>query len=309
MIIPTYNRADCITKALDSVLAQSYKDYEIIVVNDGSTDKTDSVLRDYHDRIRYIHQENKGCASARNKGIQAARGEWIAFLDSDDKWVDCYLQWQMQCIKHFRTKVSVANILPVYKSDTTVALTIDRPLDIETDSKLFNDPLEITLVDNPHAVTLPGMVIERKLIHSLGGFDETLRWASDRRFILRLAAQVPFAYINRSLVIVDRVPGQIRLTEGRDAEAKKIINISHILNYSEVYLRCRSHDKRITRKARRELGRYLSNLAAIYCDERDMYKARRFALDGLHFGGDWRTYRRCFAVLLCPWLIRHFGRR
>ncbi len=175
---------------------------------------------------------------------------------------------------------------------------------LKTRAILFNDPLEITLVANPKPVTLPGMVIERRLIQHLGGFDETLRWASDRRFILRLAAQVPFAYIDRKAVIVDRVPGQVRLTEGRDAEAKKIVNSSHVLNYSEVYFRCRRQDKRIIRKARRELGRYLSNLAAACCGEKDMYNARRFALDGLYFGGSWRTYRRCIAVLLCPWLVR-----
>ncbi|MBM2835200.1 MAG: glycosyl transferase [Candidatus Brocadiaceae bacterium] len=87
VVIPTYNRAPYVIMAIESVLAQSYQDYEIIVVDDGSTDGTRDVLEPYRDRIRYMYQDNKGVSAARNTGIQESRGEWIAFLDSDDEWL------------------------------------------------------------------------------------------------------------------------------------------------------------------------------------------------------------------------------
>lgn len=96
IVIPTYNRASYLSQAIDSVLAQSCADYEIIVVDDGSTDNTGQILESYRDRIRCIHQANKGVSAARNMGIRSARGEWIAFLDSDDIWLPEKLEKQMR---------------------------------------------------------------------------------------------------------------------------------------------------------------------------------------------------------------------
>lgn len=87
VIIPSYNRAHCIENSLDSVYKQSYKNYEIIVIDDGSTDKTEEVLKKHKDRIRYIKQENKGLSETRNIGLKLASHDLIAFLDSDDVWL------------------------------------------------------------------------------------------------------------------------------------------------------------------------------------------------------------------------------
>ena len=87
VVIPTYNSSQFIVETLESVFAQTYKDYEIIVVDDGSTDNTKEVLQPYTSRIKYIYKENGGPASARNVGIKSAQGEYIAFLDSDDRWL------------------------------------------------------------------------------------------------------------------------------------------------------------------------------------------------------------------------------
>lgn len=87
VIIPVYNRAHYIKECLDSVLSQTYKDYEIIVVDDGSTDNVKEVLLPNMQQIRYIYKENGGAASARNVGIMHAKGDYIAWLDSDDRWL------------------------------------------------------------------------------------------------------------------------------------------------------------------------------------------------------------------------------
>src|SRR3954447_14398775 len=95
VVIPAYNSAWCIDHAIDSVLAQTYHDYEIIVVDDGSTDETRDVVQRYGIAVRLVCKPNGGMSSARNRGISEARGRYIAFLDSDDRWLPTKLALQV----------------------------------------------------------------------------------------------------------------------------------------------------------------------------------------------------------------------
>lgn len=98
VIVPTYNRAQYLPRALNSVLAQTYRDYEVIVVDDGSTDETPQAMKPFEGRVTYVRQKNGGSASARNRGIEEAKGEYIAFLDSDDYWVADKLEAQVRIL-------------------------------------------------------------------------------------------------------------------------------------------------------------------------------------------------------------------
>ena len=95
VIIPTYNRAHFVREAIDSVLGQTYQDFEIIVVDDGSTDDTKTVLALYGNRIRYLHQKHRGRSEARNTALKSAAGKFVAFLDSDDIWLPRKLEKQL----------------------------------------------------------------------------------------------------------------------------------------------------------------------------------------------------------------------
>src|ERR1039457_3807219 len=102
VVIPTYNRAAQVRKGIESVLAQTVTDLEVIVVDDGSSDDTEKTLGQiFGDRIRYYDQRNEGASVAWNKGIEEARGEWIAFLDSDDIWEREKLEWQFKALERF----------------------------------------------------------------------------------------------------------------------------------------------------------------------------------------------------------------
>jgi glycosyltransferase involved in cell wall biosynthesis len=98
VIIPTYNRASLLCETLDSIFAQTLKDYEVVVVNDGSTDETTAVVASYGNRVRYFQLQNNGPGAARNLGAQHATGEYLAFLDSDDLWFPWTLETYQQLI-------------------------------------------------------------------------------------------------------------------------------------------------------------------------------------------------------------------
>ena len=99
VIIPVYNRARYIKECLESALSQTCKDFEIILVDDGSTDNLKEVIEPYMSKIRYIYKENGGAASARNAGLRNAGGEYIAWLDSDDKWLPFKLELQVKILE------------------------------------------------------------------------------------------------------------------------------------------------------------------------------------------------------------------
>ena len=99
VIIPTYNRSSVLSRAIDSVLRQSDRDFELIVVDDGSTDNTKNLIEQYSDQITYIYQDNEGVSAARNLGLKHATGEWVAFLDSDDEWKKKKLEKQIAFIE------------------------------------------------------------------------------------------------------------------------------------------------------------------------------------------------------------------
>jgi glycosyltransferase involved in cell wall biosynthesis len=98
VVIPAYNAGGFIKRTIDSVLAQTYRDYEVIVVDDGSMDNTADIVRSYAGKVRYIYQENAGDGPARNTGIRAAKGDWIAFLDHDDEWLPQKLELQIRLL-------------------------------------------------------------------------------------------------------------------------------------------------------------------------------------------------------------------
>lgn len=98
VVIPAFNSERCISRAIESVLSQTFSDYEIIVVDDGSTDGTADIVKKFGDRVRYIYQQNAGPARARNAGLKIASGQWIAFLDADDEWLPDKLRQQVELL-------------------------------------------------------------------------------------------------------------------------------------------------------------------------------------------------------------------
>src|SRR5262249_38507394 len=132
VVVPLYNKARYISRCLDSIRAQTYPDFEIIVVNDGSTDGGESIVRGYGDaRIRLVSQQNAGPGPARNRGIAEARGDWIAMLDSDDEWDPRYLELGVKLLESYPAGVACITFamleLPQHFSTVTRWLRIGIP--------------------------------------------------------------------------------------------------------------------------------------------------------------------------------------
>ncbi len=300
VIIPTYNRARYVTKAIDSALAQTYKDYEIIVVDDGSTDGTRQALEPYQDCIRYIYQENRGVAAARNLGIKSANAKWVAFLDSDDRWIPEKLAYQMDCVTQSDAQVCFTNI--IYESEPDEHTSLVATEQKEMRYKLYGEPLEMVL-DSSTKNYVQSMLVKRSLFAHVGYFDERLQIADDTRMIFNLAFETAFAYITTPLTIIHRSAERKGLINNR-LDSVKVRTKEGITILSEVYFRCEQKGRRIIRRVRQTLGSFLATMAEICCIEKNMYDARRYAFDGLRFGGYLRTYLRCLVVLCFPWAMR-----
>ena len=192
VIIPTFNRAQDVAAAVASVLDQTWTDFELIVVDDGSTDDTDAALAPLADRIRLLRQPNRGVSAARNAGIDAARGRLIAFLDSDDRWLPKKLAVQ----KAFFDAHSDARICQTEEVWIRNGVRVNPGRRHRKPSgNIFIPSLALCLV-SPSAV-----MMRRELFDAIGRFDETLPACEDYDLWLRVACRYPVHLIDEPLIV------------------------------------------------------------------------------------------------------------
>ncbi|MCA8972826.1 MAG: glycosyltransferase family 2 protein [Planctomycetes bacterium] len=195
VVIPTYNRANLVGRAIDSALAQTIGATEIIVVDDGSTDDTQAILQSYSDRIRIIRQANAGCSAARNHGVRVSRGEWVAFLDSDDTWAPDHLESMADAIR------STEGRADLYFSDSrfdaaeggstlwsSSGFAIDGNTALEADGTRW-------VLSPRQPMKLQCSVFRRELFEAIGGLDESLRTREDTHFFLKAGIGRPLCAV------------------------------------------------------------------------------------------------------------------
>ena len=200
VIIPTYNFGRFVTMALESALAQTYPAKEIIVVDDGSTDDTASRLAPYEGRVRIIVQPNRGLSAARNTGIRAGRGDWMALLDADDVWHRDKLTMQMAAVQQLGEVGLVGSP------------AADPLPDRLPDPEILWLGVRDFLLSSPFGPS--SALIRRSHLESVGLFDESLCGAEDRDLWLRLASRFPAAVIRSPCWTYRRHGGQLSLNAG-----------------------------------------------------------------------------------------------
>ena len=245
VIIPTFNRANVIKRAVNSVLNQAFTDFECVVVDDGSTDETDSVLSEFSSKIRVVKTENRGVAAARNLGAELAEGKFIAFLDSDDEWKKEKLSRQISYMKESGLRISqtdeiwMRNGKFVNKSRKYI-----RP-----SGDIFYKCLEVC------AVTPSSVVMEKKLFFEYGGFDESFPVCEDFDLWLRMSPKEKFGLIDEPLIV--KYGGAAdQLSNAAGMDKYRIISIYNML----------SKDKELDENHKQALFETLARKVKIYAE-------------------------------------------
>ena len=193
VVIPAYNSARFIGEALQSVFDQTFKDYEIIVVDDGSTDSTKQVIDRYGNKIRYVFQQQGGQAKARNRGIRDSLGRFIAFLDADDVWLPLKLEKQV-CMFHRCSELAMVFTENSIFNESGVCRT-----SLGKGEKLMKGDVAKNIFLHSGVLTSTVMV-RSEVFDKIGLFEEELRLAEDDNMWIRIAANSEVALINEPLV-------------------------------------------------------------------------------------------------------------
>jgi hypothetical protein len=198
VILPTYQRRELVKRAVASVLAQTYRDFELIVVDDGSTDGTREALDGIDQRLRYEWQPNRGVSAARNVGIGLARGSIVAFLDSDNRWLPDHLAALTEMLARHPEAV-LASTCPHF-----IVAGREQP----RDARLF-DSWERLFVQAASIGFVSCLAVRHEALIATGGFDEGMRTAEDTDLLRRLRCFGPFAMIRRRTIVRQTTSGSL----------------------------------------------------------------------------------------------------
>ena len=215
IIIPAYNAAAFVRDTIDSALAQTHPDIEVIVVDDSSTDDTPQVLAEYGDRIRVHRQPNAGVAGARNTGAQLATGDWVSFLDADDVWAPRKVAAQLEAagscrwVYSNRYNFGARGVLPEVQSDVTLM----------TDGDVF-----VPLLLRGNFITVSSVMMHRGLFHDVGGFYHQKGGCEDWDLWLRIASRHhPVAFAPEPLVGYRFTPTSMSANHRAMAPARRAV--------------------------------------------------------------------------------------
>lgn len=188
VVIPTYNRCDTLKRALTSVYMQTCLAYEVIVIDDGSTDATAAMIQDEFPDIRYYTQENRGVSAARNKGINEANGEWLAFLDSDDEWLPEKIACQLATLK-MQPELKICHTEEIWIRNGRRVNAMNKHA--KRGGWIFEHCLPLC------AMSPSSILIHHSVLADVGLFDESLPACEDYDLWLRIAANYPVAFVEQ----------------------------------------------------------------------------------------------------------------
>ncbi len=206
IVLPVFNRAEELPRAAASVLRQSYRDIELIIVDDGSTDDTTLVARRIASgdgRVRLVTlDENRGAAVARNEGIRLSRGRYVAFQDSDDEWSVTKLERQLGTLRSLGRRAAACYCRFEMESPAGWTVVPDGP------AEPFHGDIGVRLLSG-NVVGTPTLLVERELLETVEGFDASLRALEDWDLALRLAFRTQFGFVDAVLVRAHRGVGSV----------------------------------------------------------------------------------------------------
>ncbi|MEL7072129.1 MAG: glycosyltransferase family A protein [Cyanobacteria bacterium J06581_3] len=204
VIIPTYNAEDIVLETINSVLDQTFTDFELIIIDDGSKDRTVELAEMIDDpRIKVFAYENAGVCTARNRGIQHASGEFISFLDHDDLWTADKLELQLSALQN-NPDADVA-----YSQVVRMAEQRDYLVFKSSNTPLFDGSIYAHLLQGNFIGNGSNILARRKAIEAVGGFDPACPYCADWDYCLRLAAISSYVFVPKEQIIYRQIPGSM----------------------------------------------------------------------------------------------------
>lgn len=201
IIIPLYNKGEQISSTLQSVLNQTYQDFEIIIVNDGSTDNSDEKIREFSDpRIRVINQINSGVSRARNNGINEATGEFVALLDGDDEWEPDYLETQWNLINKYPQCDLYCTSYKMRSNERSEKIASINRIPFTSEDGILSNYFEVASCSHPPICSI-SIAAKKSAFLSIGGFPIGIKSGEDLITWARLAARYKIAYSLKPLAI------------------------------------------------------------------------------------------------------------
>jgi glycosyltransferase involved in cell wall biosynthesis len=300
VIIPAYNASQFIAETLDSVFAQTFTDFEVVLINDGSpdTEALERALQSYPSNLRYIKQENQGAAAARNTGLRSANGEFIAFLDADDTWLPEFLEKQMEFLTQSDADFVFCDALlvgePSLEGRTFMQMQPSRGA--VTPENLLS--LEVTV--------LTSTVVARKApILEVGLFDDTIRRGHDFDRWLRLAKLgIRFAY--HCDVLAHHRIVESGLSGGTISQLERTLAVLEAIKAKGLTPSEQQAMQFNMNRTLRELA--LENGKEKLID-RDFPGARKYFNEARKFRHSWKLLLVCLALRISPDFLRHLYRR
>jgi glycosyltransferase involved in cell wall biosynthesis len=311
VIIPAYNRADILKLVVESVLAQTCPVSEIIIVDDGSTDKTSEVVgraieekRSWRERVRYIYQENHGISGALNTGISQARGEWIGFTAQDDLWLPWKLDWQFRALEKY-TDCGLCFTDAWFMNNPYMKMTL-----FEFAQKRFQGPAgkiedPVKLVVGKHPVWTQTMIARTELVRAVGGLDTFLRYSEDHDFLFRMGLATKFCYVGMPMVLIDRSPADIRhLGEARNWHKEEFRLQMDQYRFEKQQRLGKGLDAAIQGAILKNLRSIHSAWANWYAERGDFVNARRSLTRALEYGVTTGLAMKWLLFRIAPELVR-----
>jgi len=287
VIIPTYNRASFLKRAIESVLAQTYEAIEIIVVDDGSTDDTHTLVASYGDKVLFIRQNHEGASAARNRGLLLARGEFIAFLDSDDYWAKEKLAEQLTALEQHPEAAVCYTWYALVDQDEQFS----RAICPQDKGDIFS-----AVYFRNHLIT-PHLLIKRSCFFEgeelILKFDPNLIIAEDFKLRLQLASAYHFCYVPKCLVYVTTHPGSTHSSYKVDEMVKCLRSVEEYLWQDP------GTAKRLKRLGPRAKAAWRFEIAYLLLDKGRWTDAIKTVFEALQiYPLYWRAYGGILALLI-----------
>jgi glycosyltransferase involved in cell wall biosynthesis len=301
VVIPVFNRERYIVRAVESVLNQTCLPLELIVVDDGSTDGTVAALAPYAGRIRLIRQHNAGVSTARNVGIRAAVGSWIAFLDADDWWKPAKLERQIQLLERYDVKMCFTRCETargeLWRDIEGVVSSVQEP------GVHYVEDAAASVCLAPRHPYVQSLLVEKQLLEQAGLFDQSLPNAGDTEVLFKLSFYSGYLYLNESLVVI-QIGQDNSLTYDQAPEATRRRLDSYLRVQAEMYWRLVLDDPAKAALSRQRLAYYSLMRAELACANGDRLLARVLARDAIVMEGDTRTFVTAILIFLFPRLLQ-----